>query len=126
MLMGVAAVVLGGFVIICAAPFTSPGLYKTGGGLFLVSGTAQGALPHVIKYTSSVIGHLALIMYLCITFLQIMSGMKPVDVVLCLNKQGRCVQKRRFPFHLFPFLKSAVFCLKATSNKHCTTTMIKK
>ncbi|CAG05800.1 unnamed protein product, partial [Tetraodon nigroviridis] len=38
MLMGVAAVVLGGFVIICAAPFTSPGLYKTGGGLFLVSG----------------------------------------------------------------------------------------
>lgn len=41
MLIGVAAVVLGGFVIICAAPFTSPRLYKTGGGLFLVSGTAE-------------------------------------------------------------------------------------
>lgn len=43
MLIGVAAVVLGGFVIICAAPFTSPRLYKAGGGLFLVSGTAKAA-----------------------------------------------------------------------------------
>lgn len=41
MLIGVAAVVLAGFIIICAAPFTSPRLYKTGGGLFLVSGTTQ-------------------------------------------------------------------------------------
>lgn len=41
MLVGVAAVLLAGFVIICAAPFTSPQLYKTGGGLFLVSGTAE-------------------------------------------------------------------------------------
>uniref|UniRef100_UPI003AAADCE8 transmembrane protein 182 isoform X2 n=1 Tax=Centroberyx gerrardi TaxID=166262 RepID=UPI003AAADCE8 len=38
MLIGVAAVVLGGFVIICAAPFASHHLYKAGGGLFLISG----------------------------------------------------------------------------------------
>lgn len=38
MLIGVAAVVLGGFVIICAAPFASHRLYKAGGGLFIVSG----------------------------------------------------------------------------------------
>ncbi|KAM6978740.1 transmembrane protein 182 isoform 1-T2 [Tautogolabrus adspersus] len=38
MLIGVAAVVLGGFFIICAAPFASHRLYKAGGGLFLVSG----------------------------------------------------------------------------------------
>lgn len=38
MLIGVAAVVLGGFVIICAAPFASHRLYKVGGGLFLASG----------------------------------------------------------------------------------------
>lgn len=55
MLIGVAAVVLGGFVIICAAPFTSPRLYKTGGGLFLVSGTAEGASPTAV-YTYAAIG----------------------------------------------------------------------
>ena len=38
MLIGVVAVVLAGFVIICAAPFASHQLYKTGGGLFLASG----------------------------------------------------------------------------------------
>ncbi|XP_029936752.1 transmembrane protein 182 [Myripristis murdjan] len=38
MLIGVAAVVLGGFIIICAAPFASHRLYKAGGGLFLLSG----------------------------------------------------------------------------------------
>ncbi|XP_026151276.1 transmembrane protein 182 [Mastacembelus armatus] len=38
MLIGVAAVVLGGFIIICAAPFASHRLYKAGGGLFLTSG----------------------------------------------------------------------------------------
>ncbi|XP_029348853.1 transmembrane protein 182 isoform X2 [Echeneis naucrates] len=38
MLIGVAAVVLGGFVIICAAPFASHRLYKAGGGLLLTSG----------------------------------------------------------------------------------------
>ncbi|XP_030283134.1 transmembrane protein 182 [Sparus aurata] len=38
MLIGVAAVLLGGFFIICAAPFASHGLYKAGGGLFLTSG----------------------------------------------------------------------------------------
>ncbi|XP_062421228.1 transmembrane protein 182 [Pungitius pungitius] len=38
MLIGVAAVVLGGFFIICAAPFASGRLYKAGGGLFLTSG----------------------------------------------------------------------------------------
>uniref|UniRef100_A0A8C3AJE0 Transmembrane protein 182 n=2 Tax=Cyclopterus lumpus TaxID=8103 RepID=A0A8C3AJE0_CYCLU len=38
MLIGVAAVVLGGFFIICAAPFASHRLYKAGGGLFLASG----------------------------------------------------------------------------------------
>uniref|UniRef100_A0AAQ5XNG0 Transmembrane protein 182 n=1 Tax=Amphiprion ocellaris TaxID=80972 RepID=A0AAQ5XNG0_AMPOC len=37
MLIGVAAVALGGFFIICAAPFASHHLYKTGGGLFLTS-----------------------------------------------------------------------------------------
>ncbi|XP_037542470.1 transmembrane protein 182 [Nematolebias whitei] len=38
MLISVATVVLGGFLIICAAPFASHCLYKTGGGLFLISG----------------------------------------------------------------------------------------
>ncbi|KAK2905912.1 transmembrane protein 182 [Channa argus] len=38
MLIGVVAVVLGGFLIICAAPFASHCLYKVGGGLFLSSG----------------------------------------------------------------------------------------
>ncbi|KAB5576965.1 hypothetical protein PHYPO_G00204570 [Pangasianodon hypophthalmus] len=38
MLLGVAAVILGGFIIICAAPFTNPCLYKAGGGLFLTAG----------------------------------------------------------------------------------------
>ncbi|XP_053184844.1 transmembrane protein 182 isoform X2 [Scomber japonicus] len=38
MLIGVAAVMLGGFFIICAAPFASHRLYKAGGGLFLASG----------------------------------------------------------------------------------------
>ncbi|KAK2839976.1 hypothetical protein Q5P01_013716 [Channa striata] len=38
MLIGVVAVVFGGFFIICAAPFASHRLYKAGGGLFLVSG----------------------------------------------------------------------------------------
>lgn len=38
MLIGVVAVALGGFVIICAAPFASHRLYKAGGGLFLTSG----------------------------------------------------------------------------------------
>ncbi|KAM8855016.1 transmembrane protein 182 [Spinachia spinachia] len=38
MLIGVASVVLGGFFIICAAPFASARLYKAGGGLFLASG----------------------------------------------------------------------------------------
>ncbi|XP_065148983.1 transmembrane protein 182 [Paramisgurnus dabryanus] len=38
MLVGVVAVVAGGFIIICAAPFTSHCLYKAGGGLYLISG----------------------------------------------------------------------------------------
>ncbi|XP_072541281.1 transmembrane protein 182 [Salminus brasiliensis] len=37
-LLGVTAVILGGFIIICAAPFASHCLYKAGGGLFLVAG----------------------------------------------------------------------------------------
>ncbi|XP_028847514.1 transmembrane protein 182 isoform X2 [Denticeps clupeoides] len=37
LLVGVAAVVLGGFIIICAAPFASHCLYKAGGGLYLIS-----------------------------------------------------------------------------------------
>ncbi|XP_036453400.1 transmembrane protein 182 [Colossoma macropomum] len=37
-LLGVTAVILGGFIIICAAPFASYCLYKAGGGLFLISG----------------------------------------------------------------------------------------
>uniref|UniRef100_A0A8C8ESR1 Transmembrane protein 182 n=1 Tax=Oncorhynchus tshawytscha TaxID=74940 RepID=A0A8C8ESR1_ONCTS len=37
MLIGVTAVVMGGFFIICAAPFASHRLYKAGGGLFLMS-----------------------------------------------------------------------------------------
>lgn len=38
MLIGVAAVTVGGFVIICAAPFASHCLYKTGGSLLLAAG----------------------------------------------------------------------------------------
>ncbi|XP_036397155.1 transmembrane protein 182 [Megalops cyprinoides] len=38
MLAGVVAVVLGGFIIICAAPFASHRLYKAGGGLFVAAG----------------------------------------------------------------------------------------
>ncbi|XP_041857923.1 transmembrane protein 182 [Melanotaenia boesemani] len=38
MLIGVAAVALAGFFIICAAPFASHRLYKVGGGFFLASG----------------------------------------------------------------------------------------
>nr|XP_057938737.1 transmembrane protein 182 [Doryrhamphus excisus] len=38
MLIGVAAVILGGFIIICAAPFANHCLYKTGGSFFLASG----------------------------------------------------------------------------------------
>lgn len=38
MLIAVAAVVIGGFIVICAAPFAGHRLYKAGGGLFLVSG----------------------------------------------------------------------------------------
>uniref|UniRef100_A0A3P8UU73 Transmembrane protein 182 n=1 Tax=Cynoglossus semilaevis TaxID=244447 RepID=A0A3P8UU73_CYNSE len=38
MLIGVVSVVLGGFFIICAAPFASHNLYKAGGVLFLTSG----------------------------------------------------------------------------------------
>lgn len=38
MLLGVAAVVAGGFIIICAAPFANHRLYKAGGGLYLISG----------------------------------------------------------------------------------------
>lgn len=38
MLVGVVAVVAGGFIIICAAPFSSHRLYKAGGGLYLISG----------------------------------------------------------------------------------------
>ncbi|KAF5902051.1 transmembrane protein, partial [Clarias magur] len=36
-LLGVAAVILGGFIIICGAPFTNACLYKAGGGLFLTA-----------------------------------------------------------------------------------------
>ncbi|XP_029968516.1 transmembrane protein 182 [Salarias fasciatus] len=38
MLIGVVAVALAGFFIICAAPFASHRLYKAGGGLFLTAG----------------------------------------------------------------------------------------
>ncbi|XP_012692630.2 transmembrane protein 182 [Clupea harengus] len=37
MLVGVAAAVLAGFLLICAAPFSSHCLYKAGGGLYLIS-----------------------------------------------------------------------------------------
>lgn len=43
MLLGVAAVILGGFLIICAAPFTKSCLYKAGGGLFLIAGELNSA-----------------------------------------------------------------------------------
>lgn len=98
MLIGVAAVVLGGFVIICAAPFTSPRLYKTGGGLFLVSGMAEGALPHVVENTYSDIGHLGLIVYLCITLIQlnVRDETSRCSVVFNEKKGVRCVHERRF------------------------------
>uniref|UniRef100_A0A147A8D9 Transmembrane protein 182 n=1 Tax=Fundulus heteroclitus TaxID=8078 RepID=A0A147A8D9_FUNHE len=38
MLISLVAVAVGGFLIICAAPFASHHLYKAGGGLFLTSG----------------------------------------------------------------------------------------
>ncbi|KAM4698894.1 transmembrane protein 182 [Discoglossus pictus] len=38
MLLGLATVIAGGFIIICAAPFTNHRLYKAGGGLFITSG----------------------------------------------------------------------------------------
>lgn len=38
MLLGVTSVILGGFIIICAAPFSGHCLYKAGGGLFLIAG----------------------------------------------------------------------------------------
>lgn len=38
MSLGVIAVILGGFIIICGAPFSSPCLYKAGGGLFFTAG----------------------------------------------------------------------------------------
>ncbi|XP_017325632.1 transmembrane protein 182 [Ictalurus punctatus] len=38
MLLSVTAVILGGFILVCAAPFTSPCLYKAGGGLYLTAG----------------------------------------------------------------------------------------
>ncbi|KAJ8409989.1 hypothetical protein AAFF_G00210300 [Aldrovandia affinis] len=38
MLVGLVAVVMGGFIIICAAPFASHRLYKAGGGLFIAAG----------------------------------------------------------------------------------------
>ncbi|XP_078514128.1 transmembrane protein 182 [Lissotriton helveticus] len=37
-LLGVVTIVAGGFFIICAAPFSSHGLYKAGGGLFITAG----------------------------------------------------------------------------------------
>lgn len=89
MLISVAAVVLGGFVIICAAPFTSPRLYKAGGGLFLVSGTAKGALPHVHKYTGCDVGHLGLMVnciYISLSY-NLMSETKPVDTFLHYNAE---------------------------------------
>ncbi|OCT95272.1 transmembrane protein 182 isoform X1 [Xenopus laevis] len=42
MLLGVVTAVAGGFLIICAAPFTNHRLYKAGGGLFLTSGILFG------------------------------------------------------------------------------------
>ncbi|XP_069493026.1 transmembrane protein 182 [Ambystoma mexicanum] len=38
MLLGVVTIVTAGFLIICAAPFSSHGLYKAGGGLFIAAG----------------------------------------------------------------------------------------
>ncbi|XP_072899622.1 transmembrane protein 182 [Hemitrygon akajei] len=38
MLLGVIAAIVGGFIIICAAPFSNYNLYKAGGGLFLSAG----------------------------------------------------------------------------------------
>ncbi|XP_069747202.1 transmembrane protein 182 isoform X2 [Narcine bancroftii] len=38
MMLGVSAAIIGGFIIICAAPFSNYNLYKAGGGLFLSGG----------------------------------------------------------------------------------------
>ncbi|XP_058886208.1 transmembrane protein 182-like isoform X2 [Acipenser ruthenus] len=48
MLVGVAAVVMAGFIIICAAPFASHKLYKAGGGLFLIASVFFSAV--VVMY----------------------------------------------------------------------------
>ncbi|KAG1945536.1 transmembrane protein [Pimephales promelas] len=45
MLVGVATVVAGGFIIICAAPFASHRLYKAGGGLYLISANLASLPP---------------------------------------------------------------------------------
>ena len=58
MLIGVAAVLLGGFFIICAAPFASHGLYKAGGGLFLTSGEAEKWFNPVLGYFSTILNGL--------------------------------------------------------------------
>eukprot|EP00062_Callorhinchus_milii_P003049 gi/632939862/ref/XP_007883392.1/ PREDICTED: transmembrane protein 182-like [Callorhinchus milii] len=48
MMLGVVAVIIGGFIIICAAPFSNHKLYKAGGGLFLAAGILFSML--VIMY----------------------------------------------------------------------------
>lgn len=50
MLIGVVSVVLGGFFIICAAPFASHNLYKAGGVLFLTSGQTFRTITPVFFY----------------------------------------------------------------------------
>lgn len=50
MLIGVVSVVLGGFFIICAAPFASHNLYKAGGVLFLTSGRTFRTITPVFFY----------------------------------------------------------------------------
>uniref|UniRef100_A0A3B5MY95 Transmembrane protein 182 n=1 Tax=Xiphophorus couchianus TaxID=32473 RepID=A0A3B5MY95_9TELE len=49
MLISVAAVTFGGFLIICAAPFASHCLYKAGGGLFLTSGEFNPGVLNVVQ-----------------------------------------------------------------------------
>lgn len=56
MLIGVVAVVLAGFIIICAAPFASHRLYKAGGSFFLASGEAFEICSTCTVYIFSSIG----------------------------------------------------------------------
>uniref|UniRef100_A0A1W2PQA2 Transmembrane protein 182 n=1 Tax=Homo sapiens TaxID=9606 RepID=A0A1W2PQA2_HUMAN len=61
MLLGVVAVVIASFLIICAAPFASHFLYKAGGGSYIAAGKKKkGHLIKVPRYNAGSYVHLVL------------------------------------------------------------------